>query len=508
MNLMNCKTFPTSLFSNFTQRRFLSFKYLYRDKKSKTLATDTALKHFDYYYEKCYGNHWPSIRLGLLSPKKYFAIVNNHVDFNSVEIELRQIGSHNLRFIYMKNLKKIVQRKTRDDFVRSRKSFLNSTREQNEDDEDQRVKGERKNRGLLIDSCYLDFVFLDLKLFESEASESESIEKFFTDHQNDDSDLESNNAASFDLDLNSFVPVTELKYREDVIEETKFDLYNLDQDEEFVVEFQEENILNIPELLNLYLFRSNDFTSFPKARLCENNLFNYYLVDGASTLPVLLLDIQDGDYVGDFCSAPGGKSLMMALTEKNCRLLLNDLSESRLRRLKNVFDSFIPKSNQSLIEFKNQDCCTLRRYDQFDKILVDVPCTNDRHSLFNNENNLFHPQRFEERLRLPMRQMKILIEAMKSVRVGGTIVYSTCSLSPIQNDGVVHMAIKQLQNAPVEYGKTDGELSFKVVKTKEALRPLRSIFHMFNNSRYGVQILPNICNNYGPMYISKLVRVT
>ncbi|KAI7693630.1 hypothetical protein SSS_07216 [Sarcoptes scabiei] len=199
---------------------------------------------------------------------------------------------------------------------------------------------------------------------------------------------------------------------------------------------------------------------------------------------------------------------MMALTEKNCRLLLNDLSESRLRRLKNVFDSFIPKSNQSLIEFKNQDCCTLRRYDQFDKILVDVPCTNDRHSLFNNENNLFHPQRFEERLRLPMRQMKILIEAMKSVRVGGTIVYSTCSLSPIQNDGVVHMAIKQLQNAPVEYGKTDGELSFKVVKTKEALRPLKSIFHMFNNSRYGVQILPNICNNYGPMYISKLVRVT
>jgi 16S rRNA C967 or C1407 C5-methylase (RsmB/RsmF family) len=75
---------------------------------------------------------------------------------------------------------------------------------------------------------------------------------------------------------------------------------------------------------------------------------------------------------------------------------------------------------------------------------VDVPCTTDRHSVVENDNNIFKPSRVKERLKLPELQCELLVNALKLVKKGGVVVYSTCSLSPIQNDGVVHMALKQI----------------------------------------------------------------
>lgn len=75
---------------------------------------------------------------------------------------------------------------------------------------------------------------------------------------------------------------------------------------------------------------------------------------------------------------------------------------------------------------------------------MDVPCTTDRHSLKENDNNIFKPSRIKERLRLPEFQSDLLYNALRLVANGGIVVYSTCSLSPIQNDGVVHMTLKRI----------------------------------------------------------------
>lgn len=75
---------------------------------------------------------------------------------------------------------------------------------------------------------------------------------------------------------------------------------------------------------------------------------------------------------------------------------------------------------------------------------MDVPCTTDRHSLKENDNNIFKPSRIKERLKLPELQCELLVNALKIINKGGIVVYSTCSLSPIQNDGVVHMALKKI----------------------------------------------------------------
>lgn len=78
-------------------------------------------------------------------------------------------------------------------------------------------------------------------------------------------------------------------------------------------------------------------------------------------------------------------------------------------------------------------------------------------------------------------------------------MYSTCSLSPIQNDGVVHMALQQLwETTPLE---------FAVVDLSSALGPLEGTFRFFGGSRYGCLALPHLPNNFGPLYVAKIERV-
>lgn len=72
---------------------------------------------------------------------------------------------------------------------------------------------------------------------------------------------------------------------------------------------------------------------------------------------------------------------------------------------------------------------------------MDVPCSTDRISVTQNSNNLFRPDRIRERLQLPELQADILVKCLQFLKPGGSLVYSTCSLSPIQNDGVVNMAL-------------------------------------------------------------------
>ncbi|KAM4720747.1 5-cytosine rRNA methyltransferase NSUN4 [Rhinophrynus dorsalis] len=255
--------------------------------------------------------------------------------------------------------------------------------------------------------------------------------------------------------------------------------------------------------LSCFTFSRGDISRFPQARSDPFGHLEYYLMDAASLLPVLALNIQPGHSVLDLCAAPGGKTLALLLTE-NCRYLAaNDLSTSRSTRVYRVLHSYVPKDLRTenkvrVTSFDGKNFGELEG-STYDRVLVDVPCTTDRHSLLEEENNIFHRIRTKERQKLPLLQTELLVSALLAVKPGGEVVYSTCSLSQLQNECVVEQAV---QLAASEYGvqvETQDLSCFREV--------FKNTFNFFQNCRVGELVIPHLTANFGPMFFCKLQRL-
>ncbi|XP_005398733.1 PREDICTED: 5-methylcytosine rRNA methyltransferase NSUN4 isoform X3 [Chinchilla lanigera] len=256
--------------------------------------------------------------------------------------------------------------------------------------------------------------------------------------------------------------------------------------------------------LRCFTFARGDVSRFPPARLGSLGVMDYYLMDAASLLPVLALGLHPGDTVLDLCAAPGGKTLALLQTLCCRNLAANDLSTSRTGRLQKVLQSYVPQD----IRERNQVRVTSwdgRKWgelegDTYDRVLVDVPCTADRHSLYEEENNIFQRSRKKERQMLPMLQMQLLAAGLLATRPGGHVVYSTCSLSHLQNEYVVQGTMELLAN----------QYSIKVqVEDLSYFRELFvDTFCFFQSSQVGELVLPNLTANFGPMYFCRLHRLT
>ena len=211
----------------------------------------------------------------------------------------------------------------------------------------------------------------------------------------------------------------------------------------------------------------------------ENGLLSYYVMDPASIIVAKALNVQSGDSVLDMCAAPGGKTLILAealLTEGE--LIANEMSEGRRERLKKVIQQYIPRDVRDRVWVTGKDGgkFALTHKEKFDKILVDAPCSGERHLLQNkkeladwNENRT---------KKLAQRQYALLTAALLAAKPGGRIVYSTCALSHLENDGVIEKLLSkkegqfELINQPVELAET---------------------------TKYGQIFLPDVCE-FGPMY--------
>ncbi|XP_025425771.1 5-methylcytosine rRNA methyltransferase NSUN4 [Sipha flava] len=444
--------------------------------KKKIHPKDKALEHFDDFYGSVYGKRWKSIRLALLLPHKYIAVVNNFSDADKISQELEWAGAMNLR--------KVVEAYTPN----VENKFLNKNKIQDLDKtlEKLLLTGENKNNTNKEKEKYVEKASLEESLLEAECDENRLV------------DPESNSNIG---GLYQFIPATELHGKTDWIPESQHYQYYEENSDFPINVLNEESSLNIPPHLQLYTFDRGDFSSFPRSKIRTTKVSSYYLMDGGSILPVLALDLKLGDRVLDMCSAPGGKALAALQTLLPESLVCNDVQESRIKKLHNVMSEFIIdyESWGSRLMITQMNARDIDEPDVYNKILVDVPCTNDRHNLLVNDNNIFKPNRAKERLKLPEIQADILITALKNIAVGGTVVYSTCSLSPIQNDGVVKMALKKI------WEETNHQIVIKDL-TKQ-FEPLKSLYSLKKGLKFGQLVVPFLPLNYGPLYLCKLVRV-
>jgi NOL1/NOP2/sun family putative RNA methylase len=174
-----------------------------------------------------------------------------------------------------------------------------------------------------------------------------------------------------------------------------------------------------------------------------------------STLPAVMLDPQPGSRVLDLCAAPGGKtSHISALMRGKGVLVANDISHHRISILASNLERLaVPNALISSYRGENYP----ERF-HFDRVLVDAPCTGEGTYRVNGGRYREDEQGALEFMSTT--QLRILRKALRVVRPGGTVLYSTCSYAPEENEEIVSALLAEADvevlEIPSEYSGQPG----------------------------------------------------
>jgi 16S rRNA (cytosine967-C5)-methyltransferase len=142
----------------------------------------------------------------------------------------------------------------------------------------------------------------------------------------------------------------------------------------------------------------------------------------------------------DTCAAPGGKTLVLAERNPQARILACESSRQRLDQLRKRLAVHADR-----VECRLADATALEEDAAFDLALADVPCSGT--GTLGRNPEIRHRLRLEDLARQAERQRAILAAALRAVRPGGCIVYSTCSLEPEENELVLAAVLAETASA-------------------------------------------------------------
>nr|OQO20247.1 hypothetical protein B0A51_17063 [Rachicladosporium sp. CCFEE 5018] len=224
------------------------------------------------------------------------------------------------------------------------------------------------------------------------------------------------------------------------------------------------------------------FKEFQKFLVSETGVGNISRQEQVSMIPPLLLDVQPHHTVLDLCAAPGSKSaqlveLIHAGEEERVEMALksvqneetqtvdageedeygrstgllvaNDVNYQRAQMLvhqvKRLNSPNLVVTNHDATMFPSIELPSNNprqpKYLKFDRILADVPCSGDGTTRKNP--NIWKDWSPQNALGLYITQVRILVRSLQMLKAGGRVVYSTCSLNPLENEAVVSSAIER-----------------------------------------------------------------
>lgn len=179
----------------------------------------------------------------------------------------------------------------------------------------------------------------------------------------------------------------------------------------------------------------------------EHILGYYYVQEVCSMMSVIALAPEPGELVLDLCASPGSKTTQIAAKMQNSgTLLANDLKMDRIAILATnlekagVTNEIVTKNDAIGL------CSRLSKINmKFDKILLDAPCSGEGTLRSSQKTFLMWNEKVVKKM--SRQQKKLMAFALKCLKVGGTIVYSTCTHGPEENEEIIDFALK---NFPVK----------------------------------------------------------
>jgi len=172
----------------------------------------------------------------------------------------------------------------------------------------------------------------------------------------------------------------------------------------------------------------------------------FYIQEISSMMPAIALDIDNNNYVLDIAAAPGSKTTQIAAIMKNKgTILANDADLQRTKILAMNLQR-CGVTNTITTQHKGKELCNkLQQLNfKFDKILVDAPCSGEGIIRTSTQKNIVFSKGLIEKF--SNIQKRLLKNAFKVLKPNGTLIYSTCTYAPEENEEVIEYILKKEKN--------------------------------------------------------------
>lgn len=186
-----------------------------------------------------------------------------------------------------------------------------------------------------------------------------------------------------------------------------------------------------------------------------------YLQNLSSMLPPIVLEPQESEDILDMAAAPGGKTTQIAaLTQNNANITACEMNTIRAERLKYNID----KQGASSVYIMRKDSRNIDDFFSFDRILLDAPCSGSGTLDFDNDKTFqfFTPTLVQKSSKT---QLTLLRKAIKVLKPGKELVYSTCSILAQENEDIVNHVLKEnnAELVPIDF---EGKEELPLLPTK------------------------------------------
>lgn len=182
-----------------------------------------------------------------------------------------------------------------------------------------------------------------------------------------------------------------------------------------------------------YIVTNKDKSELGKMPEYDKGLF--YIQNLGSMLPAVILDLKETDKVLDMCAAPGSKTTQMAdLMHNKGEIIANDDDYDRIYKMSSVLKQFYVTNTS--VHYMNADKLGDQYPDFFDKVLLDAPCSGEGMVYLARPK----PLRFwsiKKTKTMAKIQSRLIKAAFKALKPGGLMIYSTCTVSPTENESIV-----------------------------------------------------------------------